>query len=317
MNTALVTGGAGFIGSHIVNKLLSLNFEVKVLDNLSHGNISNLSNCIDNKKLRLIIADLNTLKIVKEALKDVKIVFHMAAYPDVRISFNKPLISYRENIKNTFLLLEEIRKSNVEKVFFPSSSTVYGEPKVIPTPEDYGPLIPISLYGASKMACEAMLSSYSHTYHIDGLIFRLANIVGSRSRRGIVWDFIKKLKINDKKLEILGDGLQSKSFVHIKDFIECLFLCLSKSSNRIEIFNAGNYDKIDVISIAKTVCNIMNLGDNVQLVTTGGVDQGKGWTGDVKNMQLDIAKLNRVGWHPRFSSKEAIILASKELLKET
>lgn len=316
MDTALVTGGAGFIGSHIVDNLLSLDFEVKVLDNFSRGNVSNLSNCIDNKKLRLINADLNALKIVKEALKDVNMVFHMAAYPEIRISLNKPLISYRENIRNTFLLLEEIRRSKVEKVFFSSSSTVYGEPEVIPTPEDYGPLFPISLYGASKLACEAMVSSYSHTYHIDSLIFRLANIVGSRSRRGIIWDFIKKLKINDKKLEILGDGLQSKSFIHIKDFIECLFFCLSKPSNRIEIFNVGNYDKIDVISIARTVCDIMNLGDNIQLVTTGGLDNGKGWIGDVKNMQLDIAKLNRLGWHPRFSSKEAIVLASKELLKE-
>jgi UDP-glucose 4-epimerase len=315
VDRTLVTGGAGFIGSHIVDKLIFNGNEVNVLDNLSTGNISNLSNCINNKKLYFFNADLENSEIVKEALKDVETVFHIAAYPEVRSAFNNPLISYRQNIRNTFRLLEEIRTSKVKTVLFPSSSTIYGEPEAIPTAEDYGPLLPISLYGASKLACEALLSSYCHNYGIDGRIFRLANVVGSRSSHGVIIDFIKKLKINNKKLEILGDGLQSKSYIHITDCIECLFFCFSKCTSRIEIFNVGSCDKVDVISIARTVCNIINLGD-VELVIRPALDNGIGWIGDVKIMQLDISKLKKLGWRPRFSSIEAVTLASKELLKD-
>jgi UDP-glucose 4-epimerase len=161
------------------------------LDNLSTGNISNLLNCINNEKLYFFNADLENSEIEKEALKDVETVFRIAAYPEVRSGFNNPLISYRQNIRNTFSLLEEIRGSKVETVLFPSSSTIYDKPEAIPTAEDYGPLLPVSLYGASKLACEALLSSYCHTYGIDGRISRLANVIGPRSSHGVIIDFMK------------------------------------------------------------------------------------------------------------------------------
>lgn len=313
MDTTLVTGGAGFIGSHIVERLLNNDVDVKVLDNLSTGDILNLSSCMNNKRLHLLQGDLRNPEDVKEALEDVKTVFHIAAYPEVRTGFDNPEIPYEQNIKNTFCLLEKIRKSKVDTILFTSSSTVYGEPGVIPTPEDYGPLLPISPYGASKLACEALLSSYFHTYGMNGLILRLANIIGSRSRHGVIWDFVSKLRINNKKLEILGNGLQTKSYLHISDCVDCFFYCLSKSSNRIEVFNVGNNDRINVISIARIVCNTMHLED-VELVTTAGIDNGSGWIGDVKNMQLDISKLKRLGWSPSLSSMKAVTQASKEIL---
>ena len=315
LGITLVTGGAGFIGSHVVDRLMQNRTEVKVLDNLSAGSLLNLLAHKNNKNFRFIKKDLSDSASTKEALKDVKTVFHIAADPEVRTGFKQPQISYRENIQNTFHLLEQVRKSNVGTILFTSSSTVYGEPDIIPTPESYGPLIPISPYGASKLACEALISSYCHTYGIKGKIFRLANVIGTRSKHGVIWDFINKLKRDNKKLEVLGDGKQSKSYLHVNDCIDCFFFCLTVNKNQLEIFNVGNEDEIDVISLAKIVCKNMNLGD-IDMVTTGGVDNGRGWVGDVKKMHLDISKLKKLGWRPKLSSAEAVQLASKETLKE-
>jgi len=315
LGVALVTGGAGFIGSHVVDKLIENRIEIKVLDNLSAGSLLNLSAHKNNKNFHFIKKDLNYYESLKETLKDVKTVFHFAADPEVKTGFEHPQISYRENIENTFYLLEQIRKSNVEKILFTSSSTVYGEPDIIPTPESYGPLIPISPYGASKLACEALISSYCHNYGLKGQIFRLANVIGSRSKHGVLWDFINKLKQNNKKVEVLGDGKQSKSYLHVNDCMDCFFFCISINKKQVEIFNIGNDDRIDVISIAKIVCDVMNLID-VEIVTTGGVDNGRGWIGDVKKMHLDISKVRKLGWSPKLSSVDSVKLASQELFNE-
>jgi len=315
LGTTLVTGGAGFIGSHVVDMMVTGGVQVEVLDNLSAGSFSNLANCEGKKNFCFLKKDLNDSENLVEALTDVENVFHFAADPEVRSGFEHPEISYKENIRNTFTLLEKIRKSNVKTILFTSSSTVYGEPEIIPTPEDYGPLIPISPYGATKLACEALVVSYCHLYGIRGLIFRLANVIGSRSRHGVIWDLINKLRKDKHKLEILGDGTQTKSYFHIDDCIDCFFHCLLKSKKRIDIFNIGTDDRTDVISIAQTVCKNMNLND-VEIITTGGVDGGRGWIGDVKKMQLDISKLKSLGWNPQHSSQEAVELASKQLLKE-
>jgi UDP-glucose 4-epimerase len=311
--TVLVTGGAGFIGSHIVDNLISKGVKVKVLDNLSGGNISYITKHFNNKNFRFLHKDLHDADGRKEALEDVKTVFHMAAYPEVKTGFEYPQIPYDENIRNTFHILEQIRKSKVETILFASSSTVYGEPERIPTPEDYGPLRPISPYGASKLACEALLSSYCHTYGINGQILRLANVVGSRSRHGVIWDFINKLSNNNSQLQILGNGLQSKSYVYVGDCVGCFFFCLRMlDKRRVEIFNIGSEDTLDVISIAKIVCNTMKL-QNVELVTQQSVS---GWIGDVKQMQLEVSKLEKLGWKPQFSSMSAVTLACTELVSE-
>jgi UDP-glucose 4-epimerase len=317
LGTVLVTGGAGFIGSHVVDNLLSKGLEVKVLDNLCSGSISFISKHLDNKKFRLLNKDLSDPDGIKEALQDVKTVLHLAAYPEVRTGFDNPQVPYYNNTRNTFNLLEQVRKSSVETFLFASSSTVYGEPEKIPTPENYGPLIPISSYGASKIAGEALLSSYSYTYGINGLIFRLANVVGPRSTHGVIWDLIKKLQNNNARLEILGNGLQSKSYIHVSDCIECFLFCfMAQQQKKIEIFNLGTDDTLDVISIAKIICNTMNLR-NVELVTQGSaLNDGGGWKGDIKHMHLDISKLKRLGWKPKFSSIDAVSIASKELVDD-
>jgi len=312
----LVTGGAGFIGSYVVDKLMSNGLATKVLDNLSSGYISNLSEWTDNKNFHFLNKDLNDPDSLIGVFKDTKTVFHMAADPEVKTGFEHPENSYRENIENTFHLLEKIRKSNVETILFASSSTVYGEPSVFPTPENYGPLLPISPYGASKLACEALISSYCYSYGINGLIFRFANIVGSRSDHGVIPDFIKKLQKDNKKLEILGDGKQSKSYMHVNDCVDCIFFCLSKPMSRVEIFNVGTEDQIDTLYIANIVTKSMNL-KNVSMEVTGGVDGGRGWKGDVTKMQLDVSKVKKLGWRQQYSSAESMELTCKEILNKS
>jgi UDP-glucose 4-epimerase len=316
--TILVTGGAGFIGSHIVDNLLSAGFKVKVLDNLSSGCISFISSHFDNKRFNFLQKDLSDREGLKDALEGVRTVFHMAAYPEVRTGFQDPVTPYNNNTRNTFYLLEEVRKSNVKTFLFASSSTVYGEPETLPTPEDYGPLLPISPYGGSKLACEALVSSYCYNYGIDGYIFRLANVIGSRGRHGVIWDFIKKLQNNNDRLEIMGNGLQSKSYIYIRDCVRCFFFSIAhaRMKKKIEIFNVGNDDRLDVASIAKIVCKTMKL-PNVELVIQDRASKdGRGWIGDVKYMHLDISKLKKLGWKPEFSSMKAVTLASKDLTTE-
>ena len=309
LGPSTVTGGAGFIGSHIVEKLISLGEEVTVVDNLSSGTKENLDQCQNQKLFNFIKADLNKDEINFEGIKNV---FHLAAYPEVSTGFDNPGLAYRENVENTFKLLELIRKYDVEKFVFSSSSVVYGEPKEIPTPETYGPLLPISAYGGSKLACEGLIASYCSNYGIKCSIVRFANVIGSRSNHGIIWDFIHKLLKDNNELEILGDGTQSKSYIHVDDCVEGILVSLEKSQKNIDVFNIGNSDKVDVMTIAKIICNILSL-ENVKFSTTGGTLDGRGWIGDVKQMQLDISKLKELEWTPKLSSSEAVKLASKEI----
>ena len=310
----LVTGGAGFIGSHIVDRLVNDGIETVALDNLSAGMISNLTNSEGKKNFSFIKEDMSNLERIKNTLKGIKTIFHMAADPEVRTGFENPESTYTENLKNTFYFLEEIRKSDVEKIIFASSSAVYGDAHTLPTPENYGPLLPISAYGASKLACEAYISSYCNNHGIEGRIVRPANIIGSRGRHGVTWDFINKLKKNPNELEILGNGKQKKSYIHVTDGVEG-FLCSMKNTNqKVELYNLGSEDSVDVMSIANIVIKNVN-SENAKIITTGGVDGGRGWVGDIRHAHLDITKLKKIGWLPNLSSAESVDLASKELQK--
>jgi len=315
MKSILVTGGAGFIGSHIVDALISRGNMVFVLDNFSEGSMRNLALSKNKNNFHLIRSNLRHIQKHKNTLKSIKVIFHMGAYPDVRTGYENPEIAFKENIQNTHTLLEFAKKLDVEKIVFASSSVVYGEPTIIPTPETYGPLLPISQYGGSKLACEAMISSYCFNYGIKGTIVRLANVVGARSNHGVIWDFIHKLSNNPSKLQILGDGTQTKSYVHISDCVDGFLTCFNKNINDVDIFNLGNDDKIDVFSIAKIVCKNMKTR-NTKLVLKGGTRDGRGWIGDVKEMQLDSSRLKGLGWKIKHNSRETVELASKELIAE-
>lgn len=203
-----------------------------------------------------------------------------------------------------------MRKKDIRDIVFASSSTVYGDAEQLPTPEDYGPLKPISVYGASKLACEALLSSYSHTYGFKSIALRYANVVGPRHSRGVIYDFVRKLRANPRRLEILGDGTQTKSYIWIEDAVEATLLAWEKTPEGFEVYNVGSEDAISVREIANIVVEEMGL-KNVEYIFTGGVAGGRGWVGDVKYMHLDIAKLRKLGWEPKYSSAEAVRLAAR------
>jgi UDP-glucose 4-epimerase len=257
------------------------------------------------------------MDLEKLEVKRYSFIFHFAANPEVKIGSTEPGIHFQQNIVATYNLLELIRRADAKPtLIFASTSTVYGEASRIPTPEDYAPLKPISTYGASKLACEALITAYAYTYGFKAVIYRLANIVGPRSRHGVIYDFIEKLKRNPGELEILGDGTQTKSYLHVGDCIDAILLGLEKSTEQVEIFNVGSEDQVDVKTIAQIVIDEMKL-KNVKLIFTGGVEGGRGWKGDVKNMLLDITKLKTLGWRPKLNSKQAVREAAKSLLTTT
>jgi len=317
MKKVLVTGGAGFIGSHLVNALITHEVNVSVFDNLITGTLQNIKQWLNNPNFNFIKGDLlNPSDLQKLKHGHYKTVFHLAANPEVRVGSINPNIHFQQNVVATHNLLEALRKmKNASALVFTSTSTVYGEATKIPTSEDYSPLMPISIYGASKLACEALVTAYAHTYGFKTIIYRLANIVGPRNEHGVIHDFTQKLKKNPRELEILGDGTQAKSYLHISDCIEAILLGLEKSTKQVEIYNIGSEDQIDVKTIAQIVVKEMRL-KNVEFHFTGGVDDGRGWKGDVKNMLLDITKLKSHGWKPELNSRQAIIKATKQLMTD-
>ena len=314
-DTAVITGGAGFIGSYIAEKLVENGTDTKVIDNLVTGKKENLSKCFDQDNFSFLEYDLGNLDGIENHLGDVDILFHFAADPEVRTGYSKPEDSFEQNIVNTFNLLQKIKQSKIKKIVFASSSSVYGDAKIIPTNEEYGPLSPISHYGASKLACEAMVSSFCHNYNIEGVILRLANVIGLRGRHGLIWDLVHKLKINQDELELLGDGKQTKSFIHISDAIDGIFFSLNNLQDKVEVFNLGSEDSVEIMDVAKIVCKNMGLNE-IKINLTGGVDDGRGWKGDIKIAHLDISKLKNLGWRPKLSSLEAADVTSQEIIDE-
>ncbi len=311
----LVTGGAGFIGSHLAEALIKKGYSVNILDNLSSGHKRNLSGVLDNQYLNLLVGDCRSSTDIKEALKKVHAVFHFAANPEVRLELADPKKCYKQNIEATYILLQRTRKSNVESIVFASSSTIYGDAVTIPTPEDYGPLKPISVYGASKLACEALVSSYCYSFKKKGIIVRPANIVGPRATHGVILDFIRKLKTNPSELEILGDGTQTKSYLYIDDCIDAIIKAYESAEEPVTICNIGSEDQTNVTELANIVIEEMGLKD-VKFKFSGGVEGGRGWIGDVKNMLLDVSKLKSLGWKQKLNSKEAVRQATTDLIRE-
>ena len=314
MGLVLVTGGAGFIGSHLVDELLKRGFNVRVIDNLSSGSLENIKHNIGNRSFEFIRGDLKNPEDSLKAVKNIEVVFHLAANPEVRVSTTAPEIHFRENVVVTFNLLEACRKvGTVEKFVFASSSTVYGDAKVFPTPENHE-LRPISVYGASKAACESLICSYAYLYGFKAASLRYANIVGPRLRHGVIYDFLMKLKKNPNVLEVLGDGTQKKSYLYISDTIEATLLVTDKLTEKFETYNVGNEDWITVAEIAEIVSKAAGL--KPKIVFTGGTPDGRGWPGDVKYMLLSIEKIKKLGWKPKHTSREAIELTAKALAKE-
>jgi len=260
-----------------------------------------------------VLGDLKDPEVALRVVEGVEVVFHFAANPEVRVSATNPEVHFRENVVATFNLLEAIRKKGVKELVFASSSSVYGEPEEIPVDEN-APIRPVSVYGASKAACENLIHAYSKLYGIKAVILRYANVVGPRLRHGVTWDFIVKLKSNPKKLEILGDGKQIRSYIYIDDAVEATIIAWRKTSTQFEVYNVGSENWIMVDEVADEVIEAMRL-NNVEKVYKP-VLHGVGWLGDVKRIALKIDKIKKLGFKPAINSREAIKVAASELLKE-
>lgn len=310
-----VSGGAGFIGSHIVDRLINDGKTVRVFDNLASGSLNNLNRWRNNSNFEFVEGNLLNRLEVKRALEGCKAVYHFAANPEVQAKKASPEQHFKQNIEATYNLLEEMRVlGGFELLVFASSSTVYGETEVFPTTENIGPLLPISLYGASKLACEGLISAYASMYNFKAVIFRFANVVGPRSNHGVIWDFVEKLVDNPLELEVLGDGTQSKSYLFIDDCVNGVLKGI-ETTCQVSVFNIGSIDRANVMEIAEIVKQETGNPDAV-IRLTGGVDSGRGWKGDVKIMQLDVSKLMALGWIAKHNSIDAITLTAQSIVNK-
>ena len=305
-----VTGGAGFIGSHLVDKLIEKNYDVTVFDNLSSGKKEFIEHHMNNDKFRFVNADLLDKNVISDEIKDNDVVFHIAANPDVRLGAKKPDIAIKDIIA-TYNLLDSMRENDVKKIVFSSSSTIYGETPPDPLKEDYGPLLPISVYGAAKLASEGLISSFCHSFDMQGWIYRFANVVGVRGTHGVLVDFINKLRKNPKELEILGDGRQRKPYLYVTECVDGIIFGFEKSDDEINFFNLGCNSTTDVTRIGELVTEEMKL-ENVNFNYTGGK---RGWKGDVPHFQFNIDKIRKLGWTPKLESDEVVRKSIKDLLK--
>ncbi len=308
---AFVTGGAGFIGSHLCEALADRGLDVVVYDNLVSGKRAFL----DGVDVEFIEADLLDVDTLEASIEGSDLVVHCAADPDVRVGAQHAGRHYEQNVQTTQNTLEASRREGVETFLFMSTSTVYGEARLLPTPEDYGPMKPISTYGASKLAGEALVSGHAHTFEMDAVSYRFANILGPRLTHGVIFDFVHKLLEDPRRLEILGDGKQEKSYCHIEDMVDAVFAVLDwEDRDRFQVVNVGTESWTSVTRIADAVCRAMGL-EGVEYEYTGGVEGGRGWKGDVKKMRLGLETLNRLGWEPGFSSDEAVEATAEWMAK--
>ena len=309
--TVIVTGGAGFIGSHLVDRLVKRDEHVVVLDNFSSGELEFLYESIEE----ITLIDIDLLKDnFDDYLKGAKIVYHLAANPEVQLGITKPEVMQEQNVDVTERVLKAMKRTGCDRIVFTSTSTVYGDAKKIPTPENAA-LKPISAYGSSKLDAEKLIETYCKEEGFRGVSYRFANCVGPRSNHGVTYDFVHKLKAESEVLEILGDGTQHKSYFHVED---CISAVLAKNPGELcgkgefVALNVGSKDAIDVVTLANQVCKAMKLKD-VGYKFTGGVDGGRGWKGDVKKMRLDIKAMKSHGWSPNYTSRKAILETAKWL----
>ncbi|MBZ6494309.1 NAD-dependent epimerase/dehydratase family protein [Natrinema longum] len=299
----LVTGGAGFIGSHLTERLLADGATVTVVDDLSNGDRDRVP-----EAATFLEADLTDPDALGGHLEDVDLVVHLAA--SKHVDTDRPHAQFDDNTRMTRTVLEAMADAGVTEIAYTSSSTVYGEaPR--PTPEDYAPLEPISAYGASKLADEGLLSARAHSHELTVWNFRFANVVGPRLRGAVIPDFIEKLRENPETLTVLGDGRQEKSYLHVEDCLDAILHTIEHADDAMNTYNLGTRTTTSVDRIAAIVAD--ELGVDPDHEYTGGE---RGWTGDVPKMRLSIEKLSALGWEPRYASDEAVRRSTREIIDE-
>ena len=289
--------------------------QVTVYDNLSSGKEAFIKQHYGNSRFKFVKGDLLESPLVTKNMAEHDLVFHLAANPQAVEGIRNTRLDLELNTIASYNVLEAMRIHNVKKILFTSSGTIYGETPDIPLPEDYGPVLPISLYGASKLACEGLISGFASIFGIQGWICRLGNIVGDRATHGVIYDLLHKLRRDHTTLEVLGDGNQTKPYVYVEDLVDGLLFCLRNSHETINLFNLAPSSVTSVKTIVKMILEATG-NDHTKVQYTGGVKGGGGWPGDVARVQLDARKAYKLGWTPKFSSDEAVAKTISAVIKE-
>lgn len=306
----LITGGAGFIGSHLCDALLEKGHCITVVDNLVLGKKDNISHLLGNARFTFIQEDILNEEAMRSIFKagQFDMVYHLAANSDIQKGGKDPMVDYELTFNTTFRILSYMREFEVKRLFFASTSAIYGETSDILN-EDYGPLRPVSNYGAGKLASEAFISAFSSNCHIQTWITRFPNVVGERFTHGVIYDFIHKLRKNPRRLEVLGNGEQCKPYVYVKDLVSGILHVVEHASEPYNVYMLGGDSRTKVKEIAAMV--IEEMGLDAEIVYTGG---DRGWVGDVPEFRYDLSKVNKLGWKAAYSSNEAVRLAIQKAL---
>jgi UDP-glucose 4-epimerase len=306
MKNVFVSGGAGFIGSHLLERLLARPdvASVVIYDNFSSGSRGHLSHIPSDKRWRVIEADLKDLPLLKTSMAGADTVFHLAANPDISKAVTQPDIDFWEGTYLAQNVIEAMRVNDVRHILYTSGSGVYGENAAVEFPEDYGPCLPISTYASSKLACEALICAYCHMFDMTARVFRFANVVGPRQTHGVGYDFVRRLEKDPTCLRVLGDGSQSKSYIHVDDILDAVFLAHELCHERYEVFNVATDDYITVKEIADLAVKVCGLTPgSVRYEFTGG---DRGWKGDVPIVRFDCSRIKGLGWRCHRNSTEAM-----------
>jgi UDP-glucose 4-epimerase len=302
----LVTGAAGFIGSNMVDRLLSAGHSVAGFDNLSTGQMQFLEGALASRQFTLHQADLLDRKALAQAMGGAELVFHFAANADVRFGTEHPRKDLDQNTVATWNVLEAMREKDCKRIVFSSTGSVYGEPDIFPTPETCPFPIQTSLYGASKLAAEGLIQAYCEGFGMQGYIFRFVSILGERYSHGHVFDFYQQLAEHPEHLQVLGNGHQRKSYLYVQDCIDAIFIALDQAKDKVNIFNLGTDEYCEVNDSIGWICEYLGL--HPKLTYAGGE---RGWVGDSPFILLDCSRIRALGWRPRLSIKEAVLATIK------
>lgn len=314
--TVLITGGAGFLGSHLAEETVRQGAEVTIYDNLllrTHR----IDHLLKDKSIRLIDADLLDYPKLVKAVAGKTLIWHLGGNTDIPAGLRDPSLDLKNGAIATHNVLEAMRETGVRQIAFPSSGAIYGEKTTGFRSEKDGPTLPISLYGAGKLACEGFISAYAHLFKIQAWIFRFGNVIGGRISHGAIRDFIQRLRKNPRQIEILGDGTQTKSYLLVEECIEGMQFVmdhtpLKENEGFCDVFNLGAPDESSALGIVKIVIQEMGL-NGVEIKKRGGE---RGWPGDQAKIALDISKVRAMGWQPKHTSDEAVRIAVQRMLRQ-
>lgn len=309
-----IVGGAGFIGSHFCDHLLGLPGvnQVTIYDNMSSGRRFHFAHHLEDERFRFINSDVKNIAALTEAMAGHQVVIHLASNPDIAKAITEPDIDFREGTFLTNNVVEAMRLTGTKKILYASGSGVYGDIGAIEADENYSPMIVTSTYGASKLAGEALIAAYCHMFDMQGIAFRFGNVVGPRQTHGVGFDFTRRLLENPDVLTILGDGRQSKSYIHVENIVSAVLLASEKLASKFEAFNVATGDYITVTEIADIAASCVG-AKNITYEYTGG---DRGWKGDVPIVRLNIDKIKKLGWRCSRNCHQAITDSINSMLAD-